>query len=62
MLAFIPKWNLTFPLLNKYNKIRFIQNHFSNGWTHGHYVNCIFVFAADGHIRICVINTQGYTA
>jgi hypothetical protein len=37
----------------------FIQNQFYNGWTHGHYVNCIFVFAADGRIRICVINTPG---
>lgn len=37
----------------------FIQNQFFNGWTHGHYVNCIFVFAADGRIRICVINTPG---
>jgi hypothetical protein len=37
----------------------FIQNQFYNGWTHGHYVSCIFVFSADGRIRICVINTPG---
>lgn len=36
-----------------------IQNMFYNGWTHSHYVGCIFVFAMDGRIRICSINAPG---
>ena len=35
------------------------QNHFYNGWTHGHYISCIFVFAPDGRIRVCIINCPG---
>jgi hypothetical protein len=35
------------------------QNMFYNGWTHGHYISCIFVFAPDGKIRICSINSPG---
>ena len=30
-----------------------IQNMFYNGWTHDHYVSCVFVFAPDGTIPIC---------
>jgi hypothetical protein len=34
------------------------QNMFYNGWTHGHhYISCIFVFAPDGKIQICSLNT-----
>jgi hypothetical protein len=36
-----------------------IQRMFYNGWTHGHYVSNIFVFAMDGTIRICGINAPG---
>ena len=36
-----------------------IQSHFYNGWTHDHYVSCVFVFAPDGTIRIYVINAPG---
>jgi hypothetical protein len=35
------------------------QNMFYNGWTHGHYISCIFVFAPDGKIRICSLNSPG---
>ena len=35
------------------------QNMFYNGWTHGHYISCIFVFAPDGKIRICCFNSPG---
>jgi hypothetical protein len=34
-------------------------NMFYNGWTHGHYIICIFVFAPDGKIRICFLNSPG---
>ncbi len=36
-----------------------IQRMFYNGWTHGHYVSNIFVFAMDGTIRICGLNAPG---
>jgi len=36
-----------------------IQGRFYNGWTHDHYVSCVFVFAPDGTIRIFVINAPG---
>ena len=36
-----------------------VQNMFFNGWTHGHYVNSVFVFTPDGKIRMCVINAPG---
>ena len=32
---------------------------FYNGWTHGHYINSIFVFSCDGKIRISIINCPG---
>ena len=35
------------------------QNKFYNGWTHGHYVNSVFVFSPNGKIRICLINAPG---
>ena len=35
------------------------QNMFYNGWTHGHYISCIFVFAPDGKIHICSLNSPG---
>jgi hypothetical protein len=35
------------------------QNMFYNGWTHGHCVSCVFVFAPDGKIWICSINSPG---
>ena len=35
---------------------RTIQNMFFNGWTHGHYINSVFVFTPDGKIRICIIS------
>ena len=36
-----------------------IQNMYYNGWTHGHYINNIFVFACDGKIRISLQNCPG---
>lgn len=36
-----------------------IQNMFYNGWTHDHYVSCVFVFAPDGTIPICCYNVPG---
>jgi DDE superfamily endonuclease len=30
-----------------------------NGWTRGHYISCIFVFAPDGAIPICALNAPG---
>lgn len=36
-----------------------IQSMFFNGWTQDHYVNCLFVFAPDGTIVICLINAPG---
>jgi hypothetical protein len=35
------------------------QNRNFNGWYHGHYINSVFVFAADGKIRICSLNSPG---
>jgi hypothetical protein len=35
------------------------QNRNFNGWYHGHYINCVFVFGVDGKIRICSLNTPG---
>ena len=35
------------------------QNQYYNGWTHGHYVNSLFVFGPDGKIYICVLNAPG---
>ena len=35
------------------------QNKFYNGWTHGHYVNCVFVFCPDGTIPLCLLNAPG---
>ena len=35
------------------------QNRNFNGWYHGHYINSVFVFAADGKIRICTLNSPG---
>ena len=35
------------------------QNQYYNGWTHGHYVNSLFVFGPDGKICICVLNAPG---
>ena len=29
------------------------QNQYYNGWTHGHYVNSLFVFGPDGKIYMC---------
>ena len=37
----------------------YIQNHFYNGWTYGHYINSLFAFAANGNICICVLNAPG---
>ena len=36
-----------------------IQNRSYNGWTADTYVNSMFVFAADGRIRMCTINAPG---
>jgi hypothetical protein len=36
-----------------------IQRMYYNGWTHGHYISNIFVFAMDGTIRICGLNAPG---
>ena len=36
------------------------QNAFYNGWTCGHYISNIFVFAPDGRIVAMVINAPGY--
>ena len=30
-----------------------------NGWTHGHYINSVFVFSTDGKIRMILLNTSG---
>lgn len=35
------------------------QNRFYNGWTHGHYVNNVFVFAPNGTVIACAINAPG---
>ena len=36
-----------------------IQNRVYNGWTHGHYVNCLFIFAPYGRIRTTIYNAPG---
>ena len=36
-----------------------VQNNFYNGWTSGHYVNCVFTFSPDGKIRMCALNCPG---
>ncbi len=36
-----------------------VQRIFYNGWTHGHYVSAILVFAPDGTIPICMYNVPG---
>jgi len=36
-----------------------LQNQFYNGWCSNTYINCVFVFAPDGRIRLCVINAPG---
>ena len=35
------------------------QNYYFNGWKHGHYINCIFVFCPDGKIALCCLNAPG---
>ncbi|EGZ21147.1 hypothetical protein PHYSODRAFT_489004, partial [Phytophthora sojae] len=35
------------------------QNAFYNGWTHGHYVSNVLVFAPNGVIVMCAINAPG---
>ena len=35
------------------------QNMFFNGYTHGHYINGIFVFSCDGKIIISLVNCPG---
>ena len=32
-----------------------IENNFYNGWTHSHYVNCLFLFCPDGKIRASLV-------
>jgi hypothetical protein len=36
-----------------------VQRQYFNGWTHGHYVSNVFVFAPDGKIICCVTNAPG---
>ena len=36
-----------------------VQNRFFNGWTHGYYINSVFVFTPDRKIRMCLINAPG---
>ena len=36
-----------------------VQNQFYNGWTHGHYVNSIYLFSPDGKIHATVFNCPG---
>jgi hypothetical protein len=36
-----------------------IQNVFYNGWTHDHYVSCVFVFSPAGTIIACAVNAPG---
>jgi DDE superfamily endonuclease len=38
---------------------RLLQSEFYNGWTHGHYIGNLFLFAPDGLIIACVINMPG---
>ena len=35
------------------------QSHNYNGYTHGTYINAVYVFAPDGRIRMCTINCPG---
>ena len=35
------------------------QGMYYNGWTHGHYITNVFVFAADGTCIDCVLNVPG---
>jgi len=35
------------------------QNMFYNGWTHDHYISCLFLFSPDGLIRACYLNAPG---
>jgi ankyrin repeat protein len=35
------------------------QNMFYNGWTHDHYVSCLFLFSPDGLVRACYLNAPG---
>ena len=36
-----------------------VQNKYHNGWVKGTFINSVFVFAADGRIRMCTINCPG---
>jgi len=36
------------------------QNAYYNGWLHGHFVGCIFVFAPSGAIVACTLNAPGF--
>jgi hypothetical protein len=36
-----------------------VQSRFYNGWTHGHYITNLFIFAPDGLIIFAVINAPG---
>jgi DDE superfamily endonuclease len=36
-----------------------IQEMFYNGWTHGHYITNVFIFAPDGTIIACILNCPG---
>ena len=36
-----------------------VQNRNFNGWTHGDYINGVFVFAPDGKIKMSLINAPG---
>ena len=35
------------------------QNAFYNGWTHDHYISCLFLFSPDGRIRAAYLNSPG---
>ena len=37
----------------------YVLNQFNNGWTQNHYVNCLFTFALNGKIALCVLNAPG---
>ena len=32
---------------------------YDNRWTHGHYVNCVFVFSPDGEVRMPLLSAPG---
>lgn len=36
-----------------------IQEMFYNGWTYGHYVSNVFVFARNGKLFVCSLNAPG---